>query len=220
MEAKLSDRAISTALLFLLLAVCRSDPNPLRDFCVADLPAADTLTSNGIPCKPPSAVADDDFFFGGLAVEGDTDNALGFNITRATVSEFPALNTLGLSMARIDLGPGGVNVPHTHPRATELVLGLEGRVLVGFVTSSNVYYSKVIGKGELFVVPRGMMHFQFNVGRSKASFVVAFDSQSPGGVGAPLAMFGSKPAIPNQVLAKSLFADEALVATLKAKFGN
>ncbi|XWS64821.1 hypothetical protein CRYUN_Cryun05aG0037100 [Craigia yunnanensis] len=47
------------------------------------------------------------------------------------------LNTLGISLARIDYAPyGGLNPPHTHTRATEILVVLEGTLYVGFVTSN------------------------------------------------------------------------------------
>jgi len=36
-----------------------------------------------------------------------------------------------VSLSRIDYAPGGLNPPHTHPRATELVFVLYGTLDVG-----------------------------------------------------------------------------------------
>jgi hypothetical protein len=38
--------------------------------------------------------------------------------------------------ARIDYAPGGFSLPHTHPRATELIFVLYGTLDVGFVTTA------------------------------------------------------------------------------------
>ncbi|WZZ19648.1 hypothetical protein YC2023_112737 [Brassica napus] len=35
------------------------------------------------------------------------------------MEKIPGLNTLSVSLARIDYAPGGLNPPHTHPRTTE-----------------------------------------------------------------------------------------------------
>ncbi|GLT66521.1 hypothetical protein SLA2020_388810 [Shorea laevis] len=85
----------------------------------------------------------------------------------ADVLSFPGLNTLGVSLIRADLAIGGVIPPHTHPRATEAVLVASGHILVGLVTTGNVYYSKVLTAGQLFIIPRGLVHFQRNVGPGK-----------------------------------------------------
>ncbi|XWS51051.1 hypothetical protein CRYUN_Cryun12cG0143000 [Craigia yunnanensis] len=63
------------------------------------------------------------------------------SLTPGNVLTFPGLNTLGIAMNRVDFGPGGLNPPHLHPRASEIGVVIEGKLLVGFVTSNNVFYS-------------------------------------------------------------------------------
>ncbi|KAK9995916.1 hypothetical protein SO802_020602 [Lithocarpus litseifolius] len=158
---------LSCLLMLLLLPVLSlsADPDSLQDFCVADLNAS--ISINGFPCIPASKVSASDFFFD-LSKEGITNTSnLNLNVTPANVLSFPALNTLGIAMNRVDYGPGGLNPPHSHPRATEMGLVIKGRILVGFVTTSNVYYSKVLTPREIFVIPRGLVHFQKNVGKGK-----------------------------------------------------
>lgn len=206
-----------THLLLLLPCLHAADPDPLQDFCVADLNS--TVVVNGFPCKAPSAVKADDFFFAGLAMEGNTTNPLGLMVTSANVRSFPGLNTLGLSMNRVDYAPGGVNPPHSHPRATELVLVARGRLLVGFVSTANVLYAKVVKAGEVFLIPRGLVHFQYNVGEGKALAITVFNSQLPGAVVVAPALFASVPTIPSEVLAKALQVDEKIVNDIKERLG-
>ncbi|KAI7750124.1 hypothetical protein M8C21_013372 [Ambrosia artemisiifolia] len=85
---------------------------------------------NGVVCKDPKLVNADDFLFQGLNVMGNTSNDVGSNVTTVTVDELPGLNTLGISMARIDFALDGINPPHTHPRATEVLTVIEGKLLV------------------------------------------------------------------------------------------
>ncbi|XP_068657487.1 germin-like protein subfamily T member 1 [Aristolochia californica] len=206
------------SLTLFFLSPCHSDPDSLQDFCVADLRAQAVL--NGFPCKPASAVTGEDFFFSGLTKEGNTSSTpFGAAVTIGGVMTFPGLNTLGLSMNRVDYAPGGVVIPHTHPRATEMVLVVKGSVLIGFVSTSNVLYSKVVGPGELFVIPMGLIHFQQNVGHGKAQAFTVFNSQNGGAVLLSPALFGSKPGIPNEVLARAFRIDEKLVKGIKFKFG-
>jgi quercetin dioxygenase-like cupin family protein len=136
------------------------------------------------------------------------------------VSAFPGLNTLGLSIARIDLAPGGLNPPHSHPRGSELVLVLKGEVMVGFTSSANRLYSKVVKENELFVVPRGLQHFQLNVGAGDAVFVAMFDSQSPGLLVPTFSLFATKPAMPMEVLTKTFLVGEDEVDVIKSKFAG
>ncbi|KQK09390.1 germin-like protein 1-2 [Brachypodium distachyon] len=196
--------------------VVLSDPPPLQDFCVADLTGTTSL--DGFPCKPAASVVDDDFFSGAMISAGDTGNPFGVNSTRATVSAFPGLNTLGLSITRTDLAPGGLNPPHSHPRASELVLVLKGEVMVGFTSGLNRLYSKVVKENELYVVPRGLQHFQLNVGTGDAVFMAMFDAQSPGVIVPTFSLFSTKPAMPMEVLTKTFLMDEDEISALKTKF--
>ncbi|XP_022988407.1 germin-like protein subfamily T member 2 [Cucurbita maxima] len=203
-------------LLLLPYPSLSADPDPLQNFCVADLNA--TVSLNGFPCKPVSEVTADDFFFDGLSKEGNTDNPFGFGVTQGNVLSFPGLNTLGLSMNRVDLARGGINAPHSHPRASESVVVIKGEVLVGFVSTSNVYYYKVLTEGEMFIIPRGLVHFQYNVGHSKAILLTAFNSQLPGAVIVSQTLFASNPPVPVEILTKTFQVDDGVINSIKSKF--
>ncbi|PSR89622.1 Germin-like protein subfamily T member [Actinidia chinensis var. chinensis] len=204
-------------LLLLPLPYSYADPDPLQDFCVADLKSAPSV--NGFPCKLASEVTSGDFFYDGLSKEGNTTNLFGVNVNAGNVLAFPGLNTLGISMNRVDLAPGGINPPHSHPRSTESGIVIEGKLLVGFVTTGNVFYSKVLGVGEMFVVPRGLVHFQLNVGDGKALIFTAFNSQLPGAVIAPLTLFASTPSVPDDVLTRAFQVEDDVINGIKSKFG-
>ncbi|CAN8312526.1 unnamed protein product [Cochlearia groenlandica] len=191
-----------------------SDSDPLQDFCVADLKAYPSI--NGFPCK--QSVSASDFFFSGLNNPLNTSNANGVAVSPANVLTFPGLNTLGLSMNNVEFAPGGVNPPHSHPRATETGVVIRGSVFVGFLTTNNTLFSKVISEGEMFVIPRGLVHFQWNVGTRNARLITAFNSQLPGSTVLPSGLFGSTPEIPNAVLTKTFRTDVATVNKLKSKF--
>ncbi|KAL0384701.1 UNVERIFIED_CONTAM: Germin-like protein 5-1 [Sesamum radiatum] len=197
-----------------LSGVSAGDPDMLQDLCVADLASA--VKVNGFPCK--SNVTADDFFFAGLANPGATNNTLGSLVTGANVQRIPGLNTLGVSLSRIDYAPGGLNPPHTHPRATEVVFVLEGVLDVGFITTANVLISKTIKQGEVFVFPRGLVHFQKNNGRSPAAVIAAFNSQLPGTQSLAVTLFGATPPVPDNVLTKAFQIGTKEVEKIKSKF--
>jgi quercetin dioxygenase-like cupin family protein len=163
-------------------------------------------------------VVSDDFFFAAHARGASTDNPTGSGVTPGNVEAFPGLNTLGLSLNRVDLAPGGVNPLHSHPRSAELVHVEDGEMLVGFVSTEGKFYSKVVRAGESFVIPRGMMHFQYNVGAGAARAMTVFNSQLPGVVLAAQSLFGAEPEIPDAVLAKSFQVDAEIIKLLKSKF--
>ncbi|CAK9187044.1 unnamed protein product [Ilex paraguariensis] len=138
-----------------------SDPSPLQDFCVAIDEPKDAVFVNGKFCKDPKLATADDFFFPGPKM-------LGLHIPRI----------------RIDYDPNGLNAPHTHPHATKIRVVLEGTLHVGFATSNsnlgNRLFTKVLLKGDVFVYPMGLIHFQFNVGKTNVVAITAFSSQNTG----------------------------------------
>ncbi|GKA15950.1 putative germin-like protein 2-1 [Tanacetum coccineum] len=167
---------------FTLVALA-SDPGPLQDFCVADNSS-----------KDPKMVKAEDFLFRGLDKMGDTNNAVGSVVTAVNVNQLPGLNTFGISMVRIDYAPWGQNAPHTHPRATEILVVIEGSLLVGLI------------------------HFQQNVGNGYALAIAALSSQNPGAITIADAVFGSNPDISDDILAKPFSVDKKVIDDIQSKF--
>ncbi|KAJ0794794.1 hypothetical protein HanPI659440_Chr04g0143161 [Helianthus annuus] len=175
---------------------------------------------NGVVCKDAKLVKADDFLFRGLHLMGNTHNDVGSNVTSVTVAQLPGLNTLGISMARIDFAPWGINPPHMHPRATEILTVIEGRLLVGFVTSNpeNRLITQVLEKGDVFVFPQGLIHFQKNIGNGYALAIAGLSSQNPGVITIANAVFGSNPGIDVDVLGKAFQVDIKVVQQIQSKF--
>ncbi|XP_018846561.2 germin-like protein subfamily 1 member 13 [Juglans regia] len=199
-----------------------SDPSPLQDFCVAFDKNDSAVFVNGKFCKDPKDVKAEDFFLSGLNVAGDTSGQLGSKVTPVAVNELVGLNTLGISLARIDFAPYGLNPPHTHPRASEVLFVLEGTLYVGFVTSNgddgNRLFTKVLNAGDVFVFPVGLIHFQFNTEKSNAIAFAGLSSQNPGVITIANATFGSEPPINPDVLTKAFQLDKNLVEYLQKLF--
>ncbi|KAH7571780.1 hypothetical protein JRO89_XS04G0140000 [Xanthoceras sorbifolium] len=188
------------AFVFLALAssfATASDPSPLQDFCVAI-----------------------DEYKSGLNVPRNTSNPVGSTVTPVNVAQIAGLNTLGVSLVRIDYAPYGQNPPHTHPRASEILVVQEGTLYVGFVTSNpeNKLFTKVLNKGDVFVFPVGLIHFQFNIGKTNAVAFAGLSSQNPGVITIANAVFGSDPAINPDVLARAFQLGQKVVKSLQAKF--
>ncbi|OVA08892.1 Germin [Macleaya cordata] len=218
---------LSEVIYCLLLALLSSfalasDPSPVQDFCVAINDPKTAVFVNGKLCKDPLKATADDFFLSGLNIPGNTSNLVMSNVTAANVAQIPGLNTLGISLVRIDYAPYGLNAPHTHPRATEILVVLEGTLYVGFVTSNlnpgNKLFTKILQKGDVFVFPIGLIHFQFNVGNTNAIAIGALSSQNPGVITIANALFGSTPPINDDVLAKAFQIDNKLVDYLQSRF--
>lgn len=166
----------------------------------------------------------EDFLFRGLNQAGNTSNPLGSAVTAVNVNNLAGLNTLGVSLARIDFAPYGLNPPHTHPRATEVLVVLEGTLYVGFVTSNpgnnmkNRLFTKTLNAGDVFVFPEGLIHFQFNVGHSPALAFAGLSSQNPGVITIANAVFGSNPPISVDVLTKAFRVDKNVINYLQSQF--
>ena len=209
----------SRTCILLLLAVVpmvamASDSDPEQDFCVADL--ASTIPVNGVVCKNSATVTANDFVFHGLAKAGNTAVPAGSAVTPAFAAQFPGLNTLGITMARLDFAKGGLVTPHTHPRATEILFVVEGTVYVGFVDTANKLFAITLNQGDVFVFPRGLVHFELNIGNGPATAIAALNSQNPGVQLIPAALFGS--GISETVLEKAFSLDEKAVKYIEGKF--
>ncbi|XP_066351305.1 germin-like protein 8-5 [Miscanthus floridulus] len=194
-----------------------SDPSSLQDFYVADIHSA--VKVSGFVSKDPMAVNAANFFkAANLDKPRDTmKSKVGSNVM------LPGLNTLGISLAHIDYTPLGQNSPHTHPRAIEILTVLEGALYVGFVTSNidngNKLFAKVLNKGDMFVFPQGLIHYQCNLIPDKTVVAIAaLRSQNPRAITIANAVFGSKPPILGDVLAKVFLVQKGTIDWLQAQF--
>ncbi|KAM1018572.1 hypothetical protein ACFX13_040804 [Malus domestica] len=208
-----------TVVLFVILlfnmsyVIFASDPDPVQDFCIANTEPA----SHSSQCKNSSLATVEDFVFSGIKVPGKF-GPTGLSGVSVNSNVFPGLNTLGMSFVRADFEVGGVNVPHFHPRATETAFVLEGKIYSGFVDTNNRIFAKVIEKGEVMVFPRGLLHFQMNVGDTPATILGSFDSQNPGSQRIPAAIFGS--GIKDKLLEKAFGLSSKEISKLKKKLGS
>ncbi|XP_050222066.1 germin-like protein subfamily 1 member 18 [Mercurialis annua] len=202
--------------------VTATDPAPLGDFCVAPSGSKFAVIENGKLCKDPKLVTADDFFYSGLNMATNTKNRVGSNLSVVTVEEIKGLNSLGISIGRADYAPNGVAPPSYHPRATEVLTLVKGTIYIGFITSNPDHrlFAKVLHPGDVFIVPFGLIHFIWNIGKIPAVAIVAYNSQNPGSIAVPDIIFGSKPPIHPQVLVKSFQLDKKTVAYLQGQEWN
>ena len=237
MAAPLPSSSILLVALSLVVALCitapgqlvaAADEDPLQDFCVADANAA--ITINGVTCKPADKVTAQDFTSTLLrtpaaAATYDSYHTSGSNgskaaiVTLASVANFAGLNTQGLSIARIDFPPKGLNPPHVHPRATEVLFLVQGTLTVGFVSTApnNTLFQTTLYPGDLFVFPRGLAHFQINPDKKNPALAIAaLNSQNPGVSQLAVALFAANPPLPGNVLQNTFGIDEAEVDALTA----
>lgn len=201
-----------------LSVVHAADPDPLQDFCVADLSANAPLVS-GFPCKPRSTVTAEDFVFRGLRNPPASDAEIahthpGSGAIVVTPQSWPAINTQGVTHARLDFAVGGVFPLHTHPRAAETLFVLKGTVYTGFISDDSVLFASTLKQGDIILFPRGLQHFQLNVGKETAITFNTLTSQSPGFLLTANQIF--EPNITNAVIEKSFGVDAATLKKLRA----
>ncbi|KAG8371292.1 hypothetical protein BUALT_Bualt13G0072400 [Buddleja alternifolia] len=138
-----------------------------------------------------------------------------FKVMKATMEQFPALNGQSVSYAVLIYPGGSVNPVHTHPRSAELLFLTQGTLEVGFVDSTNKLYTQSLQTGDIFVFPKGLVHFQYNADvKNPALAISAFGSANAGTVSLPNSMFNST--IDDTVLALSFKTDVATIQKLKS----
>nr|CAD1833752.1 unnamed protein product [Ananas comosus var. bracteatus] len=167
--------ALFSLLLLFLSPSLAADPDMLQDICVADLTS--TVKVNGFVCK--ADVTADDFFFKGWRRRGHQQH-LRLSGNGRQCREDPGPQHTGCVHVARRHRPGGPQPSPHSPRATEIVFVLEGTLDVGFITTANKFVAKTISAGDVFVFPRGLVHFQKNNGNKPASAIAAFNSQLPG----------------------------------------
>ncbi|XWS12143.1 hypothetical protein CRYUN_Cryun37aG0064600 [Craigia yunnanensis] len=204
-------------ILFLFSLILTSTHVLAQDFCVANLKGG-VQTPSGYACKKESTVTSDDFVFSGLGLEGNTSNIIKAAVTPAFVAQYPGVNGLGISAARLDLAPGGVVPMHTHPAATELLYVVHGHITAGFISSSNVVYLRTLKKGDIMIFPQGLLHFQINAGRRPSLAILNFNSPNPGLQILDFALFAND--LPSALVEKTTFLDDAQVKKLKGALGG
>ncbi|KAK8483938.1 hypothetical protein V6N13_014824 [Hibiscus sabdariffa] len=204
-------------LAFVCFLASAFDPSPLQDFCVAIDDPKDAGTHS---------VYDSQFYVNDIdhdannTLNASTSNRVGSKVTTVNVDQIPGLNTLGISLVRIDYAPYGENPPHTHPRGTEILVVVQGTLYVGFVTSNpeNRLITKILYPGDVFVFPIGLIHFQYNLGNTPAVAFAGLSSQNAGVITIANAVFGSNPPINPYVLTKAFQLDKNVVTHLQSIF--
>ncbi|KAL5698232.1 Auxin-binding protein abp20 [Ranunculus cassubicifolius] len=199
-----------------LFALLFSSTSNAADFCVGDLKGPQT--PSGYTCKSLSSVTVNDFVYSGLANAGNTTNIISAAVTPAFSTQFPGLNALGISIARLDIAVGGVIPFHTHPAGNEVLLVVQGTICAGFVASDNKVYAKTLNTGEVMIFPKGLLHFQLNGGDGPAIASVSFSDASPGLQILDFALFAND--LPTELIGKTTFLDAAQIKKLKGVLGG
>ncbi|XP_027361586.1 germin-like protein subfamily 3 member 4 [Abrus precatorius] len=164
---------------FTSIKVSLADCDNLQDTCPTASPDKHAIFINGLPCENPLNKSAHDFKSMELS-NGGTRDAFGSSMKIVTASKFTGLNTLGISVGRIDIEVDGLVNLHNHPRATEMIFVREGVLEAAFLDTQNQLFQKALKAGDVFVIPKGLFHFFLNRGVQVATLFSVFNSQNPG----------------------------------------
>ncbi|QCD82109.1 RmlC-like jelly roll fold [Vigna unguiculata] len=137
-----------------------------------------------------------------------------FKATKATLLEFPALEGESISYALFQYPAGTINPPHIHPRAAELLFLLSASLQVGFVDTARTLYTQILQPGDIFVFPKGLIHYQYNPQSVSATAISAFGSANAGTVSIPHSIFST--GIHDVILAKAFNTDTNTVKKIRS----
>ncbi|CAM6101598.1 unnamed protein product [Calypogeia fissa] len=182
--------------------VLASDPDLTTDFDVSNPTAANfTFTGFRNPKQQPKGMA--------LPTFAAFDMGL------------PGLTGLGLTAVLFEFGPYSQINPHTHPRATEVFYVLTGCIDVGFVDTNNTLFQASLEVGDIFVFPKGLLHFQRNNQNYPASGYSVLSSESPGILQVVSALFTSSgTGLPDNVLESAFGTNARAINKIKKSLGD
>lgn len=159
-------------------------PNPAPNAKLsADLITASTASSRMqvLNYAVGNGTADFKFDFNPAANPGTP--GLGGEVILANRASFPALTGLGVAFAALFFAPCGLNTPHIHPRATEvLTLVTEGTLTGGFVFDNtfNMEISENLTQFQGMAFPMGSIHWQLNNECTPQVAIAGFSHEDPG----------------------------------------
>ncbi|KAA8544271.1 hypothetical protein F0562_022283 [Nyssa sinensis] len=155
------------------------------------------------------------FTFTGMRVLVGAEPPVTFKVLKSSIAEFPALNGQSVSYAVLQFPASSVNPPHTHPRSAELLFLAYGTLQVGFVDTTNKLFTQTLQAGDIFVFPKGLVHFQYNADEKNPALAISgFGSANAGTASVPTNVFTT--GIDDNILAKSFKTDIATIQQIKA----
>lgn len=98
----------------------------------------------------------------------------------------PALLGTFISAFVINFEKCGINLPHIHPRATEIGMVLEGQLDVGFIAENGAEAQEyTLSAGQVMVFPQASLHYQSNNSCKGAKIYSVLNHHDPGALTVP-----------------------------------
>ena len=132
---------------------------------------------------------------------------------KASKVEFPTFDGQSVEYAALKFQSRSINLPHTHPCSAELLFLMKGSLQIGFMDTTNKLFIHTLQPGDMFVFPKGLMHFQLNYDTQKPTLAFsAFEYANS------IACTLFNTTIDNNVLTLAFKTDVATIQTLKKGF--
>lgn len=134
------------------------------------------ITSDFLVTQDVNNVDGNFFTFTGMRVLVGEDFLTNFTILKASMAEFPTLNGHSVSYVVLQFPAVSTNPPRP---PSSFSLSPEA----GFVDTTNKLFTQSLQAGDMFVFPKGLVHFQYNVDANNPALAVfAFGSANAGTV--------------------------------------
>lgn len=159
-----------------------------------------------------SAISDDNFVLNLVNANATVGN--GGASRNIGGKQFPLLQGSGLAIAHVTLLPCGINLPHVHPRANEILYMISGSDLQTAFAEENPSNRVVVNSlspGDVTLFPMGLIHYQQNLGCENVTFVTVLSNEDPGTVTIATHLFD----FPTEAAASALNINASLAGTLK-----
>lgn len=110
---------------------------------------------------------------------GSITTATADNVPMFEVPTYERLNNYPVSMGMIRLNPAGVEEPHWHPNASELMYCISGTgaMTIFLGDPTVVHNSFTLSAGDLAFIPKGFSHHVENIGTSQYSAVMCWNNE-------------------------------------------
>lgn len=144
----------------------------ISSFAIIQMTTAgdEDILSNFIVPQNVTTVNGNFFTFTGLQSIIGSNPPHTFRVSKTSLVEFPALNMDSVSYDALQFPVGTTTPPHIHPCSAELLFLVDGALQVGFVDTTNKLSSQTLQKGDIFVTPKGLVHFQYNAHSNKPGY--------------------------------------------------
>ena len=87
------------------------------------------------------------------------------SVVNANAATFPAMTDTGMTLAMLNLGPCAMLPPHYHPRATNMVVAVQGTTNTYMIQENGArVVSETLSPGKMTIFPAGSLHTMQNTG--------------------------------------------------------